>query len=566
VPGDNDASSGAATAAAGNTRSGGAERFRAAIYLRVSTAGQVDGTSIDSQREQCRAAATRHGCTVVGEYVDAGVSGAKAARPALDELVAAATAGEVDVVVIAKLDRLGRSLLHLLTLIGQLDALGVRVVSASDNIDTKTPAGRMMLQLLGVFAEFERERIRERSRDGARRRVADGGFVSSSPPFGYRAVPDPSGRRGVVLAIDPAQAACIREVYRLLVHERTTVSRAARALNEAGHRSASGAEWTKDTLLRWARGEGPATAAGTYRWNDLTVDIPPILTGQQHREWAAWKADTAQPQRDRGAYLLGGLARTPCGRYFHGRTAGSQTPVYACRRRLTTNVSDPNRCGCLSIPIDTLDDAVWSQIRAALTRPGGLAALAGHPAGTSQLDIGGHTLNARIAATADTIAGLQQAIAAEYQAARDDGYDAATARMMIAPLHADLKRAQGDLARLSKVRAAITTTAGTDGATPDPRQTIDRARLNLDNLDLPGKHQVLDTLAVTVQVTGYRLCDACGGTGYQPTPPGHGRHWPAICATCRRMGKLPEVTVQIGAPEALLALGQDTREATGTAG
>jgi site-specific DNA recombinase len=170
-------------------------RDRAVIYLRVSTGTQVQGTSIDSQRDQCRAAAVRHGFTVAGEYVDAGVSGARTARPALDELMAAIMAGQVDAVIIAKLDRLGRSLLHLLTLIGQLDTLGVRVISAGDNIDTKTPAGRMMLQLLGVFAEFERERIRERSADGARRRVAEGGFVSSSPPFGYRAVPDPTTGR-----------------------------------------------------------------------------------------------------------------------------------------------------------------------------------------------------------------------------------------------------------------------------------------------------------------------------------------------------------------------------------
>lgn len=211
------------------------------IYLRVSTGRQVHGTSIDSQRDQCTTAASLHGFTVVGEYVDAGVSGAKTARPALDELMAAVMTGHVEAIIIAKLDRLGRSLLHLLTLIGQLDALGVRVISAGDNIDTRTPAGRMMVQLLGVFAEFERERIRERSADGARRRVAEGGFVSSSPPFGYRTVPDLASGRGVVLDIDPAQASCIRAMFELLVRDRVPVTLAAAALNAAGHRSASGA-------------------------------------------------------------------------------------------------------------------------------------------------------------------------------------------------------------------------------------------------------------------------------------------------------------------------------------
>ena len=137
----------------------GAGLPRAVSYLRVSTGAQVDSTSIDTQREQCRALARAHGLVLVGEYLDAGVSGAAASRPALEELLAAATAGEVEVVLVAKLDRLGRSLLHLLGLIEHLNALGLRVISASDMIDTKTPAGRMMLGLLGAFAEFERERL-----------------------------------------------------------------------------------------------------------------------------------------------------------------------------------------------------------------------------------------------------------------------------------------------------------------------------------------------------------------------------------------------------------------------
>ena len=86
---------------------------------------------------------------------------------------------EFDALLVAKLDRLGRNLLHLLTLMQQLDTLGIRVICVGDGLDTRTPAGRLMLQLLGVFAEFERERIRERSAEGVRRRVEDGGFVES---------------------------------------------------------------------------------------------------------------------------------------------------------------------------------------------------------------------------------------------------------------------------------------------------------------------------------------------------------------------------------------------------
>ena len=393
----------------------GAGLPRAVSYLRVSTGGQVDSTSIDTQREQCQALARAHGLVLVGEYLDAGVSGAAASRPGLEELLAAATAGEVEVVLVAKLDRLGRSLLHLLGLIEHLNALGLRVISASDMIDTKTPAGRMMLGLLGAFAEFERERLTERSVDGAYRRVLAGGFVGSIPPFGYRPVPDPTGAVGVVLDIDPTQAACIRAMYRLLVRDRVPLTRAITDLNCVGHRSASGKPWTKNTLSRWVRGDGPTTAAGAWRWRDLRVPIPPILTAAEHAAWMAWKRDTARPAHRHSAYLLGGRVRTPCGRYFHGRTAGRDNPVYVCRHRKKTPADDPDRCACRSIRVQTLDDAVWSQVRTALTtppppvtkrppgstdaRPAATAAASGGSG--SRLDIGADTLVPRIADAAE---------------------------------------------------------------------------------------------------------------------------------------------------------------------
>ena len=543
----------------------GAGLPRAVSYLRVSTGGQVDSTSIDTQREQCRALARAHGLVLVGEYVDAGVSGAAASRPGLEELLAAAAAGEVEVVLVAKLDRLGRSLLHLLGLIEHLNALGLRVISASDMIDTKTPAGRMMLQLLGAFAEFERERLRERSVDGAYRRVLAGGFVGSSPPFGYRPVPDPTGAVGVVLDIDPTQAACIRQVYRLLVQDRVSLTRAIRDLNCVGYRSASGAPWTTSTLSRWVRGDGPSTAAGAWRWRDLRVAIPPILTAAEHAAWMAWKRDTARPAHRHSAYLLGGRVRTPCGRYFHGRTAGRDSPVYVCRHRKKTRADDPDRCACRSIRVQTLDDAVWSQVRSALTTapppvtkrpPGrrrpvnGNRGNRGKGGSGSRLDIGADTLLPRIADAAEDVSRLQHTIATEYQAARAAGFDATTARLMVGPRHAELASAQGALTRLQGIREALTRVA--DPTVAD-RETLHRARARIDKLDLHGKQQIIDLLDVQAQVTGYHQCPTCAGTGYQPIPPGSERHPPPSCPSCHRLRVVPEVTVHVGASELLLA-------------
>jgi hypothetical protein len=134
--------------------------------------------------------------------------------------------------------------------------------------------------------------------------------------------------------------------------------------------------------------------------------------------------------------------------------------------------------------------------------------------------------------------------------------------MMVQTLHADLKHAHDNLSRLSRVRAAITTIAG--DAT-QARRTLHDARSRIDDLDVRGKQQVLDALGVTVQVTGYQQCATCAGSGYRPIAPGTGRRWPPSCPQCHRLRTTPEVTVQITAPQVLLALTTQTTDATAAA-
>ena len=108
------------------------------------------------------------------EYVDRGVSGAKDRRPALDQLLAEARRRRFDVLVCWRLDRLGRSLKHLITLLEELQALGVAFVSLAEGIDATTSAGKLQMHILGAIAEFERERIRERVLAGLARARTQG--------------------------------------------------------------------------------------------------------------------------------------------------------------------------------------------------------------------------------------------------------------------------------------------------------------------------------------------------------------------------------------------------------
>ncbi len=146
---------------------------RAALYARVSTSGH--GQDVGLQLDELRQVAAQRGWTVHEEYVDAGVSGAKTSRPALNRLLADAREGRVDVVAIWKLDRLARSVSHLLELADSLNAWGVGLVSVRDaHVDTTTPAGRFTLQILGAVAELEKALIRERVVAGVRRAQAAG--------------------------------------------------------------------------------------------------------------------------------------------------------------------------------------------------------------------------------------------------------------------------------------------------------------------------------------------------------------------------------------------------------
>ncbi len=137
---------------------------RVALYSRVSTTDQRP----EVQLEPLRAYATARGLEVAGEYVDHGISGAKARRPALDRLLADARRRRFDVVACVKLDRLARSMRHLTALAGELEALGVDLVVLDQGIDTTTPTGRLLFNVLGAIAEFERDLIRERVTAGLR--------------------------------------------------------------------------------------------------------------------------------------------------------------------------------------------------------------------------------------------------------------------------------------------------------------------------------------------------------------------------------------------------------------
>ncbi len=152
---------------------------RVALYLRVST----DEQTLDNQRRELEAVAARNGWNVVATYEDNGISGAKgrAQRPGFDSLCQAITRREIDLVACWSVCRLGRSLTHLVTFLGELQAKGVDLYLHVQGLDTSTPSGRAMFAMLGVFSEFERAMVSERTKAGMRRAKAAGKHIGRRP-------------------------------------------------------------------------------------------------------------------------------------------------------------------------------------------------------------------------------------------------------------------------------------------------------------------------------------------------------------------------------------------------
>ena len=153
-----------------------------AMYARVST----DGQSVDNQLRELEAVAVKEGWEIVERFIDRGISGAKGrdGRPAFDRLCQGVVRREFDLVASWSVDRLGRSLQDLVTFLNDLHAKHVNLYLHKQGIDTTTPAGKLLFQMLGVFSEFERSMIVERVKAGLKRAKAEG-KVLGRPRVGH---------------------------------------------------------------------------------------------------------------------------------------------------------------------------------------------------------------------------------------------------------------------------------------------------------------------------------------------------------------------------------------------
>ena len=214
-------------------KSAKAEIRRCAIYTRKSTARGLDQefNTLDAQYETCERYVTgQTGWQLVPErYDDGGFTGANLERPAFQRLEADIQAGKIDIVVVYKVDRLSRSLLDFAKVMDRFNQAGTAFVSVTQNFSTADAMGRLTLNMLMSFAEFEREMIAERTRDkiaAARRR---GKWTGGTVPIGYKAIDKK-------LIIDEVEAPIVREIFDLYEQHRSALA-VAKLLNKNKRRT-----------------------------------------------------------------------------------------------------------------------------------------------------------------------------------------------------------------------------------------------------------------------------------------------------------------------------------------
>jgi DNA invertase Pin-like site-specific DNA recombinase len=216
---------------------------KVAAYVRVSTREQSDnGHGIEVQKEKIRQWARLHDVDHIRLFEDRGESGGTTDRPGLAGLLDVVGEGAIETVVVYKADRLSRSLRDLLTLLDErFEPNGVSFVSVSEQFDTSTASGRLFLQMLGSFSEFERNVITERTREGRKEKAKGGGHACGEVPYGYRKGPEGE------IEPDPDTAPTVRRIFRLR-DEGATLREIADTLNAKGVPTKRGGQWHASTV------------------------------------------------------------------------------------------------------------------------------------------------------------------------------------------------------------------------------------------------------------------------------------------------------------------------------
>lgn len=220
--------------------------MEAVIYVRVSTAGQTEGISMEAQEARATAWAAANGYRVAATFMDSGISGKRADnRPGLQKALAAVCASRGNALIAYSLSRLARSTKDAIAIAERLQKAGADLVSLTERIDTSTAAGKMMFRMLAVLSEFERDLVSERTKAALAHKAARGERIGAVP-FGYSVAAD-----GVKLVRHDAEMATLTDL-RAMRGKGMSWRAIADTLNAYGTRTKTGRAWTWQTARKVA--------------------------------------------------------------------------------------------------------------------------------------------------------------------------------------------------------------------------------------------------------------------------------------------------------------------------
>jgi site-specific DNA recombinase len=337
--------------------------LRVATYTRISTDEAHQPYSLEAQDTRLRAyVASQEGWELTRRYSDR-MTGSTLERPELQRALADSRLGRFDLMLVYRVDRLARSVRGLAQILEELDHSHVVFRSATEPFDTGTPAGRMMVQMLGVFAEFERATLVDRVIAGMERKAAAGGWLGGPNPYGYR-------YNSAVAKLEPdeAEGATVRTIFDLYVTKKLGTRAVANWLNSHGHHTRAGRIWSAVTVFdilcnpvhigriefRGASYEAPHAALVSQ---DTFEAAQTMLAA---RKGLAWKR-----RSNSSDYLLSGIVRCgKCGNRFLGTVAHGRKGPYRYYTCFSRNRYGRHGCQADRLPADAFERAVLASMQA----------------------------------------------------------------------------------------------------------------------------------------------------------------------------------------------------------
>jgi site-specific DNA recombinase len=360
---------------------------KVAIYIRWSTEDQSDGTTLVVQQEGCQHYVMSQGWKVTPSliFVDDGYSGGTLDRPKMDELRLAVKAGQIDCVVVYKIDRLSRSVMDTVNLVLAEWEGRTFLKSAREPIDTTTAMGKQFFYMLVSYAEWERAVIRERTYSGKLRRAKEGKNTGGPCPYGYRRTNAPG-----ILEVDDQSASLIRRIFKLYLSEVGAYS-ITDTLNKEGIPSPNGGKWNQQTILKMLKNE---FYAGRLVYGKLTYNprhprdksepwffknpdpiraesqCPAIITPEEFERVQALlerRSPKVTGVRSLSSdYLLTGILRCECGAPMNSHTSdrhakgGKTYSYYWCQNKKQRGMTS---CTTGLIPQKDIDSEIEAKLK-----------------------------------------------------------------------------------------------------------------------------------------------------------------------------------------------------------